>query len=175
MHIRIRLKRESVTKLSRSNIYEAGAVGIAELYADYLERYAGSDQCIALSISSHPLDAAAHDAVSKSLAALGYGNEACTYATTVPQDSTVEGGEIVLDPQALFMLVEGIDPLLVIVADDQTTRLLGEAYRCSFAPDSAVRVFGRPGIAFSNLETMLGTNEGKQRAWHLFKTLPKRA
>ena len=122
----------------------------------------------------HPLASIARDAIVKSLSALGYGPDAATFATLAPKDPAVEGGDVVLDEQAVFMLVEGLDPLLVIIADEPTSHLVGRAYRCSVAPDSADRVFGRPTVVFRDLEPMLSTDSGKQHAWKLFKSFPKR-
>ena len=76
-----------------------------------------------------------------------------------------------LDSQALFLLVEGLDPLRLIVADGQTLEVVAHAYRMAIGPDTAVRVFGRPAVCFGNLAELLQTDAGKQRAWALFKTL----
>ena len=160
--------------MPRSNIYEAGAAGIAELFGDYLECAPPTGSCIALALSARPLGDGARDAIGKSLAALGYGEGAASFATLSPRDPEAEGGDIVLGPQDLFMLVEGLDPLCAIAADEAAVRALESTYRCSFALDSPIRMFGRPAVAFRALEPMLESDAGKQRAWRLFKSLPKR-
>ena len=77
-------------------------------------------------------------------------------------------------PQSLFLLVEALDPLLLVVADEQSARIVAQAYRCAFDVDAPSRVFGRPTVVFKNLEASMQTDQGKQEAWALLKTLPKR-
>ena len=158
-----------------SNIYGAGAASIAELFGDYLEGDASPENCIALSLGRQQPSDAARNAICKSLSALGYGSEAVAFASLEPRDSEIEGGDIALDERAVFMLIEGLDPLFVIIVDDAATHLVGQAYRCVFETDSAIRVFGRPSVSFKDLDVMLSTDAGKQRAWRLFKSLPKRS
>lgn len=158
-------------KLSKSNIYSSSAEEIRELFGDYLQ---GSDECAVLAMSARTLGPAARNAIEKSLESFGYGAGACTYATLLPVDEGAEGGDIPLDPQALMLLVEGLDPLCVICADEATAEELGHAYRTAFQLDAAERLFGRPAVVFRDLEALLGSDAGKQRAWRLFKSLPKR-
>ena len=95
----------------------------------------------------------------------------CMFVTLRP---TSNANAVPLDPQALFLLVEGLDPLCVICADASTADLFGLAYRTQYNLDSAARVFGRPAVMFDNLDSSLATEAGKQRVWHLLKSLPKR-
>ena len=157
--------------MSGSNIYEAGAVEIFELFSDYLS---GSASRAALVASAHGVSEAAGSAVEKSLAAFGYGADACTYATLYPANPEIEGGDVPLDPQAFFFLVEGIDPLMVICADEQTVEIASQAYRTTFEPDSATRAFGRPAVMFRDLDNLMNSEAGKQKAWKLLKSLPRR-
>ena len=163
--------RERVNKLPQSNIYSASAEDIGALFRDYLE---GDTPCAVLAVSERPLDEAARNAIARSLESFGYGAGACSYATLLPADDTVEGGDIPLDAQALFLLVEGLDPICLICADGVSAACLGEAYRTKCEPDSSNRLMGRTVVAFRNLSALLTTESGKQRAWHLLKTLPKR-
>lgn len=162
-------------KLPQSNIYGAGAVGIAELFGDYLEDGSSPENCVVLVLGAKQPSDNARNAVVKSLSALGYGPNAATFATVAPQDPAIEGGDVVLDEQATFMLVEGLDPLFMIIVDEPTSLLVGRAYRCPLEADAACRVFGRPAVSFRDLEGMLASDAGKQRAWRLFKSLPKRS
>ena len=157
--------------MPRSNIFSASADELRDLFGDYLE---GEGACIVLALSEHPLDDAARNAIAKSLDSFGYGDDACMYATLLPADESAEGGDVPLDPQALFLLLEGLDPLCVICADAAATARLGEACRTSYDLDASIRVFGRPGVAFRDLAGLLATEQGKQKAWHLLKSLPKR-
>ena len=158
-----------MTKLPQSNIYSASAEEIGGLFGDYLE---GATRPV-LALSERPLGDTARDALAKTFASFGYGNEnVCGYATLLPADAP-DGG-VALDPQALFLLVEGIDPVCVVCADETSAACLGKAYRTDFELDAPVRVFGRPAVAFRDFEAMLGSDEGKQRAWHVLKSFPKR-
>ena len=145
--------------MASKSVYGASAREICELFADYLE---GDSDRPALALYAHAdgLGYGARDAIVKSLAVFGYESDACTFARC---------GE--LDPQALFLLVEGIDPLFVIATDRDAVALLCKAYRQDFALDAPVRVAGRSGVAFSDLEGLMVSPELKQRAWKLFKSL----
>ncbi len=68
-------------------------------------------------ISSEPLSRLLKKALNSSLAALGYGHDACTFVA--PGD---------LDQQALFVLIEGLDPICIVAADGKSAALLGQAY-----------------------------------------------
>ena len=158
-----------MNKLSRSNIFSASAEEIGALFGDYLN---GDASRPLLVISGQPLGEGARDALEKSFASFGYGHDACTYVTLAPAESAA--GIVALDPQALYLLVEGLDPLCVVCADAAALDVFGRAYRTQFEPDSAARVFGRPAVMFHDLDASLATEAGKQRVWHLLKSLPKR-
>ncbi len=128
-----------------------------------------------LVLSHDALDDVARNALSRSLQAFGYGAEACTFATLYPHDKDAEGGDIALDAQALFLLIEGLDPVCVICADSNTAESVAGAYRTTCELDAATRVFGRPAVTFRDLSSMLATEDGKQHAWKLLKSLPKRS
>ena len=162
---------KSVTMRPQSNIYEAGAADIRALFEAYVD---GNSSRIALALSESPLAQPARDAVEKSLAAFGYGNEACSFATLRPYDPTVEGGDIELDPQSIFLLVEALDPIMIVIADEKTARLVAQAYRAAYDLDAPARVFGRPTAVFRNLPELVSTDEGKQKAWRILKAFPKR-
>ena len=160
-----------MTKLAQSNILSASAAEIRDLFADYLD---GADACIALAVSQGPLGAGARKALDKSLESFGYGSHACMYATLLPGDASVEGGDVPLDPQALFLLVEGLDPTCVICADAAAAECIGRAYRIALDLDAPARIMGRPAVVMGNLQALLTSERGKQQAWRLLKSLPKR-
>ena len=74
---------------------------------------------------------------------------------------------------ALFVLLEGLDPLCLVAADGKTAALLGQAYRCSVPTGDACRLFGRTAVSFIDFESLLQTPQDKQIAWALLKKLPK--
>ena len=147
--------------------YGAAARDVCALFADYLEGDAGRP---ALVVHSGDCSQSVRDALQKTFASFGYENETCTYASLTPRDNA-NGETVELDSQALFLLVEGIDPLNVIAADARSAELLAQAYRQTYTLDTAIRVFGRPSAAFANLDELLATPEGKQRAWKALKSM----
>ena len=146
-------------------------VEITELLADYIEGDADLGACVALMISERSASAAVRDAFEKTLSALGLGEDSGSYVTVFPKSLQVEGGDIPLDAQMLFLLVEGLDPLCIVATDRCSSQLLAEAYRSPVFPDASARVFGRPAAVFDDLDALLQTPAGKQKAWSLFKTL----
>lgn len=157
--------------MAQSNIYGAGAASVFELFGDYVEGDAG--RAALVFGSARPSDAATH-ALDRSLAAFGYGSDAFSVATATPLDPSIEGGDIPLDPHALFLLVEGIDPLLFICIDEAATALVAQAYRTTISPDSSERILGRPAVFFKDLDALMESDAGKQKAWKLLKSLPRR-
>jgi len=83
-----------------------------------------------------------------------------------------EGAE--LDPQSVFLLVEALDPTLLVITDEKTGRVVAQAYRAAFDLDAPARVFGRPTCVFRDLTALLATDNGKQTAWKVLKSFPKR-
>ena len=160
-----------MTILSRSNIFEAGAAEVPQLLGDYIEAESLGKECVVLALSMQSLDGRTRNAIEKSLAALGFGEGSCTYATVQPKGCESSLDDTPLDARALFLLVEGLDPLCIIATDRQTIDLLNTAYRTEFSLDATVRIFGRPSAAFENLPALLETDAGKQKAWALFKAL----
>lgn len=155
----------------QSNIYEAGAADIRALFDDHVD---GDSSRIALALSSEGLDEAARQAIDKSLQAFGYGPEACSFATLKPGSEADGDGGAELDPQSVFLLVEALDPLFLIVADEKTAHVVAHAYRAAFGLDAPARVFGRSTCVFRNLPELVSTDEGKQKAWKVLKSFPKR-
>lgn len=181
---------------ANSNIYEVNARSVLEVYADFLDATPAKTVVV---ISERPLSLSASEALKKSAAALGYGEGACAFAALTPANDAAEastnlaagaahpgtdlatgtphpGGDsegILLGANDVLSIVEGLDPLAVVAADTASAALLARAYRTSVQPDDATRVLGRPCIAFSQLESMMESSSGKQKAWALLKKLPK--
>lgn len=78
-----------------------------------------------------------------------------------------------LDGSALRMLVEGLDPLCVIIADRASAAAFSQAYGKHCSLDAAGRALGRSVVAFTSFAGLLETPADKQRAWALLKALPR--
>lgn len=145
--------------MTTKSTYDTTASQVFELFSDYLE--GAYDNPVLVLSHNGQLAQDARDALVKSAAALGFGDESCTFATL---------GDT-FDDQALFMLIEGIDPLVVVATDEAATELLTRTYRTTYPTDAAVRAFGRNAVVFADLQSLIATDAGKQQAWHLLKTL----
>ena len=95
-------------KTMSGNKYEVALDETWELFGQYMS---GAHAGLCCVISSEPPSEAAAKALDSSLAALGYGRDACTYV--------VSDG---LDQQALFVLIEGLDPICIVAADGKAPR-----------------------------------------------------
>lgn len=148
------------------NMYE---VALDETWGLFEAHLDGARSALVCVLSERPLDDESRKALNGSAAALGYGREACAFATL--RERAADRAE--LDRQALFLLIEGIDPLCLVAADEQAARALEQAYRCEVPLGRLSRVFGRPCAAFRSFSAMLGDGQDKQIAWALLKKLPR--
>ncbi|MDD5806175.1 MAG: hypothetical protein PUD02_02395, partial [Eggerthellales bacterium] len=72
-----------------------------------------------------------------------------------------------------FALVEGIDPVVVVCADELSGVMFGQAYRIQVPQNNAGRALGRPFAAFVSFEEDLARSDMKQRDWAVMKSLVK--
>lgn len=144
------------------NMYEASAQSALAVYEAFLR---GRCTALAVSVCSHELNDTARGAVDKSMAALGYGSGACAHIAIEAQGVSIGASDV-------HNMIEAIDPLALILCDDSAVQIVSHAYRRPIEADADGRVLGRSVAAFRDLESMMGTPEGKQRAWALFKKLP---
>ena len=156
--------RGSVKKSANGNMYEVALDEAWELFGAHL---GGARSALVCALSARPLDERSRGALNNSAAALGYGHDACAFAVLDAGDGDV------LDEQALFLMIEGLDPLCLVAADAASARLLGRAYRCDVSLGKQSRVFGRTCVAFRSFAAMLDDGQEKQVAWALLKKLPK--
>lgn len=149
---------------AKGNMYEVALNEAWELFAAHLD---GAQAALACVVSEQPLDERARAALNNSVATLGYGRDGCTFITLCAD------GDSPLDDQALFLLVEGLDPRCLIACDQVATTALGKAFRCELPLMKQSRVFGRTAVTFRNFTAMLDDGQDKQVAWALLKKLPK--
>ena len=141
------------------NKYEVTLDETWDLFGQFLSGARAGDICI---VSTATLSNAARAALESSAKALEYGDGACTYVATQE-----------LEGNALFALIEGIDPFHLIATDEASANMLGQAYRKEVPLDNDTRLSGRTCIALSDFEAMLETPERKQVAWALLKRIEK--
>ena len=126
-------------------MYEVALDEAWELFDEHLDGARSALVCVASGNGSSERSRAA---LNSAMASLGYGSGACTFAA-------VEG----LDDQALFLRVEGLDPICLIATDSTAAAALGRAYRCE--------------VEFRDFDAMLDDGQDKQIAWALLKKLPR--
>lgn len=117
--------------------------------------------------------AASMEAAGSTTRALEAAGAMTTGAAACPAKTFRVTPEMLLDPVAIFSLVEGLDPLVVVILDSQAASLLGATYKQDVLLERAGQLFGRPSVAFADFAAHLEDPGAKQRAWHLLKTLPK--
>ena len=125
--------------------------------------------------AKHPpaAGARARTACDKSCGAFGYGPDGTVFAHLEADGADATDAPAALDPKALFALVEGLDPLCVVCADRPGAEALSACYRTPIPLGELKALFGRPSVAFDDLDSLLGTDAGKQEAWAALKQIPK--
>lgn len=112
----------------------------------------------------------AAEASSPDLSLVSSEGEVSVISGTLEADS--QAPEMLLDPIAIFSLVEGLDPLVIVALDASAASLLSATYKQDILLERAGQLFGRPLVAFADFATHLENPDAKQRAWRLLKTLP---
>lgn len=149
---------------TNGNMYTTTLDETWELFSAHLQ---GAHNALICVLSDSELEQASKEALNKAAVALGYGKNACTFAHA----HSAEG--MALDEQALFLLIEGLDPLCLVIADQKADLVFTSAYRCSSTTHSPNRAFGRTYVSFDSFSNMLQDDQDKQKAWALLKKLPK--
>ncbi len=149
-----------------SNIFEVTARDTLELYGDFVEGD-GREMVAVFHSEAKGVGSQARRALVSSMEKLGYGAKPCAFIAT----ELVEGGR--LGPNDAFALVEGLDPLLIVALDSAAAQLLAQAYRTSVDLDDVTRLLGRPCLAFALFERLLESEDSRQRAWALMKTVAR--
>lgn len=145
--------------------YGAIAQSAWERFAD---RLSGSADGVVGVIGEHALSPAARTAIENSARALGFGEHPCFFCSL--RERGAADGEP-LTPAELFALIEGLDPVVLVIADSPSIRAVSDAYRANVAPLARSRVLGRTAVAFRSFESMLAAPDDKQRAWAVLKLL----
>ncbi|MEY8562740.1 hypothetical protein AALA21_06740 [Eggerthellaceae bacterium 3-80] len=149
---------------ANGNMCEATLVSTWSLFGEHLT----GERCgIFLVISSTLLSTEARDALNTSAKTFGYGQAACTFAQIDGVNDTH------LDPAALRLLTEGLDPYCIVASDAASAQMLAHAYNTQLATNSTARIMGRSVVALDSFESQLKSAQDKQVAWALLKSLPR--
>ncbi|WP_276683192.1 hypothetical protein [Slackia piriformis] len=142
-------------KPSKNNMYEEAKEKSLLAFAAAIDGDIDAEVCVVASLS---LSEEAVTALRAACAGIGAPDPVFLQASS-------------LDRASVFSAVEGLDPLVLVVADEGAAALLAEAYREPFVPDSFGFAFGRLYAAFSSFESDLADARLKQRDWALLKKL----
>ncbi len=148
--------------------------------------YAGSVNAAALVVSSREPSDAAKTALVASFRTLGYSSPSIGWvrcAAAAPAATPASpGDETQTEPadcpaQAkngdLFTLIEAICPLCVVSLDRQAATALSHDFNAPLPLEARTLLMGHACICFQDFDSLLSSDEGKQKAWALLKTLPK--
>lgn len=148
-------KGSGVKKPAKNNMYEEAKEKSLLAFAAAIDGDIDAEVCV---VASLPLSEEAVTALRAACAGIGAPDPVFLQASS-------------LDRASVFSAVEGLDPLVLVVADEGAAALLTEAYREPFVPDSFGFAFGRLYAAFSSFESDLADARLKQRDWALLKKL----
>ena len=149
---------------SNTNSYELAVRETEALFSSYIEGAKSPLFCV---ISALPLGDAPRGALQNTANVLGYGASLAFISL-----SGSGAAASPLDAAALFMLLEGLDPRCVVVADMAAAQVFSDAYRMPVPLGVSCRVFGRSVAAFPDFSGALESQESKQLAWKVLRQLP---
>ena len=142
-------------------MFEVTGESVLTLYASNVT---GSPASSLLVVTQKPLTDAAQSALEKSAASLEFGEAPLAVAV-------VESPEGTLGSEDVRTIVEGLDPVALVVADAFAAELVSAAYRTPLLIDDKTRLLGRTAVMFQDFEALMATPESRQQAWALLKKL----
>lgn len=152
---------------ANSNMY-FHAIDVAwERFAAHLGGNRSGYICV---VSNTALSDVACNALDASTERLGYGSRACTFVTLYGASASAAEP---LAAHELLELIERLDPAILIAADAESARKLGEAFRTTIPMMDLSHVAGRATVAFPSFQGMLAEMQDKQKAWALLKRLAR--
>lgn len=143
---------------------------IDEAWRRYAAHVKGNRTGFICVISNTALSATACNALDASMEKLGYGSRACTFITLYGASADASAP---LSAHKLLELIEDLDPAIMVAADAESARALGEAFRATIPLQDLSHVAGRATVAFASFQSMLGEMQDKQKAWALLKRLAR--
>lgn len=173
-----------VDRGEEGNPYEINALGVLQLYGQFVDGDADSTLAI---VSSQRLSARARAAIEASAERLGHRAEACAWVN-LSGEGEAEGAnseapdaqvprealpEPALGAQDLLTLLEGLDPSAIIATDAPAVSLVSSAYETPMKMDAANRARCRTVVALADFEAAIDDSEAKQRAWRALKKISR--
>ena len=189
-----------------STMYAATREQTCAHFVPYLHHNTAECSWVFCVVSHQTLNQAAQSAFEKSAAQLGYGTSSCFFVEIAPsvsaQSEQTKQTEqalpdnslptpVELSTEQLFLLVEGIDPLALVLADNVAVQHTQTAYTrantletdkiasskqqepATLVLNSFTHLLGRSTVTFSSFEQALDNPNKKQQAWALLKKLSR--
>lgn len=160
------------------------AVARHSVLAKYSDAISGSEAGIFLVISSDELSDAAKNALTKTAESLNYGPNPITFvqtslihadrnSKTSTNSSASSHKQTCESPESqLFEIIEGLDPVCMVLCDEDAASLVSKAYNADITSMSLNRIFGRSVAVLDHIDTLLATPQGKSRMWGILRILP---
>lgn len=169
--------------VEEGNPYEINALGVLQLYGQFIDGDADSTLVI---VSSRAASSRVRAALEASAERLGHRAEACAWVNLsgVGEASGAEdpasgsasqddAPEPVLGAHDLLTLLEGLDPAAIIATDAAAVSLVSATYETPMKMDAANRAACRTVVALADFEGALNDSEAKQKAWHALKKIAR--
>jgi hypothetical protein len=129
---------------------------------NYQEHIDASANICTLVISIGKVGEYARNAIERSAASLDFGEIGWACIGGSEEQSQLTARDI-------WLLVEGLDPLRVVVCDKVATELFASAFKTKATHDSFCRIMCRNVVCFDDLDKLVQTD--KQKVWALFKQI----
>ena len=149
---------------AESNTYSYAADAARARWAAHVDGAGDAAVCV---VSGEAAGEAVRAALTASFERLGYGRDACTFVA-------LDAGEgAAISTADAYLLLESLDPLVLVATDSAAVAALAQIYRTALAPGKVMRLLGRDALAFGDFAGMLATPEGKRDAWAALKQLAR--
>lgn len=132
------------------------------IFSRFPQHVRGAESGLIAALFSDVPSPQAQNALEKSASALGWGAEALCFVET-------DG----LDPSDLLQIIEGIDPVAIVLASESSARAFFSAYHMQPAEGTCFTALCREARLIPRFEELMKSPDGRQRIWAALKTLPR--
>lgn len=133
----------------------------------------GNHEGLFVVISQAELKPPALEALSNSARALGFSAPATFSSQDQASPLTLVTLGTQMGPEELILTLESLDPLAIVTCDHASAKTLADAYRTQIKIEAPQKLLGRPLCCFEDFDSMISSNEGKQNAWKLLKSIAR--
>ncbi|MGN0262323.1 MAG: hypothetical protein ACI4B9_05710 [Eggerthellaceae bacterium] len=142
-----------------SGIYDFARKSVISRFSQHIH---GAESGLIAALFATAPSPQAQNALEKSALAIGWGSEAVCFVETD-----------MLEPSDLLQIVEGMDPVAVVLASASSAQAFFAAYHLQPVEEERLSVLCREVRIIPRFEELMETPDGKQRIWAALKTLPR--